>query len=271
MKSCAIGIPVYSEEPSRGELIAFNNVLEILSEWPIYLIAPEGMDVSIYSNYSSEIQVIRFSPEYFVGRSGYNKLLLSKHFYQAFSAYEYLLIHQLDAFVFRDELALWCERGIDYIGAPWYEAPGDRRGEAKVDAPLLGVGNGGFSLRRVSSSIKVLSSWRLIEPFPRGIRSFLKQFVSGKLLSNRFCSAAHKLKINEDRFWSEVVPVRFPWFQIPSPFEAVSFAFEVNPRKCFELNGSELPFGCHAWEKYDPDFWTNFISDQYHTLGNTGS
>ncbi|MBL4883751.1 MAG: hypothetical protein JKY95_04320 [Planctomycetaceae bacterium] len=90
-------------------------------------------------------------------------------------------------------------------------------------------------------------------------------------MSNRFCSAAHKLKINEDRFWSEVVPVRFPWFQIPSPFEAVSFAFEVNPRKCFELNGSELPFGCHAWEKYDPDFWTNFISDQYHTLGNTGS
>jgi hypothetical protein len=23
----------------------------------------------------------------------------------------------------------------------------------------------------------------------------------------------------------------------------------------YELNGHELPFGCHAWERYDRAFW----------------
>ena len=30
-----------------------------------------------------------------------------------------MLIYQLDAFVFQDDLAYWCQQNYDYIGAPW--------------------------------------------------------------------------------------------------------------------------------------------------------
>ena len=30
-----------------------------------------------------------------------------------------MLIYQLDAYVFKDELLNWANKGYDYIGAPW--------------------------------------------------------------------------------------------------------------------------------------------------------
>ena len=30
---------------------------------------------------------------------------------------------------------------------------------------------------------------------------------------------------------------------------------EVSPRLCFERNHRQLPFGCHAWARYDGAFW----------------
>jgi hypothetical protein len=33
----------------------------------------------------------------------------------------------------------------------------------------------------------------------------------------------------------------------------------VAPRLCFELNGRKLPFGCHAWQRYDRGFWEPYL------------
>jgi len=44
--------------------------------------------------------------------------MMSPAFYDAFKAFDYILIYQLDAFVFRDELEYFCSLGYDYIGAP---------------------------------------------------------------------------------------------------------------------------------------------------------
>ncbi|MCK5681152.1 hypothetical protein KAI46_10130 [bacterium] len=49
----------------------------------------------------------------------YNKLLVFPGFWDAFPSFEYMLIAQLDAFVFRDNLDEWCRKGYAYIGAPW--------------------------------------------------------------------------------------------------------------------------------------------------------
>ena len=38
--------------------------------------------------------------------------------YSRFEKYEYMLIYQLDAFVFSDRLMEFVEAGYDYIGAP---------------------------------------------------------------------------------------------------------------------------------------------------------
>jgi hypothetical protein len=45
-----------------------------------------------------------------------------------------------------------------------------------------------------------------------------------------------------------------------APLEvALRFAFEANPRICYEMNNYEIPFGCHAWEKYDKEFWLPYL------------
>jgi hypothetical protein len=68
-----------------------------------------------------------------------------------------------------------------------------------------------------------------------------------------------RLVINEDIFWGVVVPDRCGLFNVPRPEEAISFAFEAAPEYLFELNQSQLPFGCHAWERYNPQFWRNTL------------
>jgi 23S rRNA G2445 N2-methylase RlmL len=47
----------------------------------------------------------------------------------------------------------------------------------------------------------------------------------------------------------------FPNFRVPNAIEAALFSFEVAPEHLFELVGNKLPFGCHAWEKYNKSFW----------------
>ena len=39
-----------------------------------------------------------------------------------------------------------------------------------------------------------------------------------------------------------------------------NFAFEANPRHCYEINKKKLPFGVHAWEKWDKKFWIDIIN-----------
>lgn len=93
-----------------------------------------------------QIHYIFFHENYFKSIDGYNKLMLSPSFYKAFSNYEYILIYQLDAWVFKDELQHWCNQKYDYIGAPIYQ-----------NNKLIGIGNGGFSLRKVDYCLKVLA------------------------------------------------------------------------------------------------------------------
>jgi len=38
------------------------------------------------------------------------------------------------------------------------------------------------------------------------------------------------------------------------------FSFECLPGKMYGMTNKKLPFGCHAWEKYDLKFWSSFIN-----------
>jgi hypothetical protein len=229
MIEVAVVIPLYKAKPSESELLSFQQCLTILGEYPILLIVPFGFNSQVYDQIAGKkLAYVYFDKKYFTSTKGYSKLLLSKSFYKRFLSYAYILIYQLDAWVFRNELLSWCRLDYDYIGAPWLEAPPITSGKK----PILNlssylenrVGNGGFSLRKVASHIR-WSPWV----------SFLFKFIPK----------------NEDVLWTLFVP-----FKKPSCIEALAFAFEMDPKKSFELNGNKLPFGCHAWEKYDPDFWS---------------
>lgn len=228
MKEVAVVIPVYKAEPSDSELLSFRQCLTVLGKYPIVLFAPTGFDSQVYDDIAgNKLAYVYFDKKYFSSTKGYSKLLLSRSFYKHFLAYTSILIYQLDAWVFRNELSSWCALDYDYIGAPWLEAPPITSGKKPIVnlSNLLKnrVGNGGFSLRKVKSHLR-WANWV----------SFIFKFIPK----------------NEDILWSLFVP-----FKKPSCLEALAFAFEMDPEKSFELNGNQLPFGCHAQEKYDPKFW----------------
>ncbi|MFC6103921.1 DUF5672 family protein [Olivibacter domesticus] len=230
--SVAIVIPVYKELADSDEKYSFWQCTEILHNYPIILVAPTSLNTSYYEALTDKpLKIKRFDDAFFKGVSGYSKLLTSRFFYQSFANYDYILLYQLDAWVFQDDLLNWTEQGYDYIGAPWLEAPPITSGKKPIinlSKKLVNkVGNGGLSLRKVNSHIR-WSNWV----------SLLFKF----------------LPKNEDLLWTLFVP-----FKKPSAKEALLFAFERNPAQSFELTQHRLPFGCHAWQKYQPEFWRKYI------------
>lgn len=218
----AVVIPFYTNSISTTEMLSLKQCNSILKDFPIVFVSPMHFEISaeyekLYTNRVS------FDDDYFKSVDGYNKLMLSIEFYKAFSNYDYILIHQLDAYVFSNKLSYFCELGYDYIGAPWSWGYFLKE---KLTDPIF-VGNGGFSLRNVKSFIKLLSTINTAE-----------------------CN------YNEDLFFSSCASLTFKVAPIKI---ASSFSIETNARFFFKLNKNTLPFGCHAYEYYDFDFWKPYI------------
>ncbi|MEI8122313.1 MAG: DUF5672 family protein, partial [bacterium] len=243
MKSVVL-IPCYTPTLTQDDLVSLQQCRRVLSKHVCKVFLPEGMALpDAFDGLEAEY----FPAHYFKSVENYNRLMLSLDFYERFRAYDYMLIHQLDAYVFRDELDDWCVRGFDYIGAPWGDAPLAQKKEFRKDFPWhsrnlkvarllhaqdFRVGNGGFSLRRIQTFCRVL---------------------------RRHASIAAQWTENEDLFWSLAAPV-YDWrFRIPRETLARHFALEMEPRKYSDQMEGRLPFGCHAWDKYDPDFWAAHI------------
>ena len=155
MNKVCVVIPIYKKKPTDLEMASFRQVLKVLSRYDIIVYTYCGLDLSVYSNLAlacnKNFIVEYFDKSYFSSVKGYNRLCLTIDFYKRVSAYKYMLIYQLDAWVFCDELEFWCNKGYDYVGAPWFTNWGTHEeGEA-----LWCVGNGGFSLRNISFFIKM--------------------------------------------------------------------------------------------------------------------
>jgi len=250
-------IPIYKTAPNAAELVSLRQCAAILKKHPITIVAPVDLNLQYYNDFFDEssiaLQIIRFEKGYFANIDGYNKLLLSEVFYKSFKAYEYILIYQLDAYVFKDDLSYWCRQGYDYIGAPWMDnhifnpevlnkimidkvnASKDLyfKWLKKVQVNRFDrVGNGGLSLRKVQSFILMLILFK---------------------------SSVKKWEYYEDLYWSIAAPNLNPFYKVPAKKVAMAFSIESQPRVCYQLLKVQLPFGCHAWEKYEPDFWKQFI------------
>lgn len=225
----AIIVPTYKTTLSETEKISLSQLFNVLGSYDIYYAVPQGLQAEYLNNASIE----RFSDSFFENIAGYNRLMLSKNFYRRFDKYKFILIYQLDAFVFSDCLLDFCNLEYDYIGAPWLTGMRKRVDDTYV---YVNVGNGGFSLRSVQSTIHLLD-----------VRE-------------------EELKIysdNEDTFFAFSTST---YFKVAPVSVALEFAFERQVKRCFELNNSKLPFGCHAWERYDYDFWRPHIENAGYKL-----
>lgn len=211
------------------ELISLEQATKILRRYDICFVMPKGM--TGFTKYGVNIE--RFDDCFFTSISSYNKLMLNTSFYERFTEYEYMLIYQLDAFVFKDKLEFFCELNYDYIGAPWLY------GEIfKVDEMIQAfyVGNGGLSLRKIQSCINILKE--------------------SKIDFNTYMQ-------NEDVFFSTLASETFSIAPIDV---ALQFSFETQVKKCFERNHYKLPFGCHGLLRYDYEFWKSYLENYGYKL-----
>lgn len=270
MKPVAVVIPLYKSDFSAHEQISFTQGLQILKEHPIVIIKPISLDISYILENHPQLKVENFADDYFKSVQTYNRLMLSTEFYERFMEYTYILIYQLDAFVFRDELLEWCRKGYDYIGAPWriereFVSVTDRfffglkkqlaiwfdlRDKQLNHQPLavtikFTVGNGGFSLRKVKKMLDIV----------RNNRPKIEEYLAKK-----------GPLYNEDIFFCIEMNRYIRQVSLPHWREALHFSVEDLPSKAFVLNGNQLPFGCHAWDIHELDFWKPHFETFGHKL-----
>jgi len=268
-------IPVYSSTLSPTEVLSLNQCLKVLKNHPITLATHREVDISVYQDAfllaKKPFKVTYFDQSFFVSVFSYSQLLLCRAFYERFKEDEYILLYQLDGFVFRDELTEWCTKGFDYIGAPWLK----HYGVNYVGNELWKVGNGGVSLRKISTFLKAFdqnfpfkSSWFFIKSLRK--KQFLPmllrtlQMMLVLIFSNK--SVEYILqnytdeRVNEDCFWAEAFQNTTMALNIPDVLTGAHFCLEQRPSYIFGLMGNQLPFTCHAFEKYEYEtFWKEII------------
>ena len=126
MNKAVVLIPIYKTNLNNNENRSLEQCFRILSpKHKIIFFASENLQTSFYEEFCLKnnitFEVERFEDKYFEDVRGYNALMKNENFYKRFLNYDYMLIYQLDAYVFKDELLYWCDKGYDYIGAPWFE------------------------------------------------------------------------------------------------------------------------------------------------------
>jgi hypothetical protein len=194
----------------------------------VELVAPHGLDTAAYLKILGERRAVRFDSRFFGRRVGspasYSALMVSELFYDQFAAYEHILIHQTDVFVFEDQLASWSQAAFDYVGPPHWKG-----WRATPEEGIQGVGNGGFSLRRTEAFRRALHD-------SAGRRRLAFVRPAGRALAH-----AQAGRLTEDLFWGYHAPI-----VVASIPEAIAFGFEMGLPLIDEYRRGVMPFGCHA-------------------------
>lgn len=265
-KRVAVVVPHHKESLTPEEEISLRQLRSFLSAEQKIAVVPKTLRLKL-----PDFEYRRFDDDFFAGVDGYNHLLLSREFYEAFEDFEYILIYQLDCLVFSSDLDYWITSGYDYIGAAL------PRVESDPEKGFSRVGNGGLSLRRVGGFLDVINSERHREnagalvrdvfttPL-RGVNGSTSTFGQWAKRTKLFREVARgsewyrlNYTLHEDLFWSDRARLFCPNFKIASTSVALKFSFDWAPRYCFEQNNRKLPFGCHAWWKWDRKFWEPYL------------
>jgi hypothetical protein len=248
----AVLIPIYKPVLTHLESLSLKRCFKILSNYPIIFITPYQLNVSEYALLlpGKNYQVARFENQYFESIDGYNQLMLSPGFYKRFLNYKFILIHQLDAYVFKDELLYWCSQNFDFIGAP--HAP-----EKNLPGEMQFLKNYGRFLKIINKIFKIDHKISYVGNGGLSLRKTLSFYLLLKILKYQVVAWG---RYNEDGFFKYWGNIFYPLFKLPADETALKFAIETSPKESLEKLNGRLPFGCHAFEKYSFETWKPFIS-----------
>lgn len=257
--SVEIVVPVYKNRLNEFELRSLQSTFRHFGGlYLLVLLKPAQLDTSNLEQQFPFNRIETFDDSFFDSINSYNRLMMSADFYRRFDHTEYILICQLDVFLFRNDLDRWLTYDYDYVGAPWVSKSkmgliknrfkmlvskylsGTRR-ERIYKYEIKGkIGNGGFSLRKVKTFVYLCTQ--------------LQEDM------NSYLTNQHNLYFNEDLYFG-VVPSRKGFsFKTPTVADALSFSFDIYPALLYKLSAYTLPMAAHGWysKKHLP-FWKDKV------------
>ncbi|RYY07820.1 MAG: hypothetical protein EOP43_02085 [Sphingobacteriaceae bacterium] len=248
LKKVAIVIPFYKEGLSIYEEISLQQCKKVLKSHIKIAIKPEGLSLPVHEDFA---EIISFNDDYFKNIASYNRLMLSAEFYKRFLNYEYILIYQLDAFVFKDELIYWCKKGFDYIGAPWIKQTYHRNKLVRPFYKLWHLANYWLEPQKVKTSNEYKKRNKIGNGglSLRKVDKFYNLCLSMKTTIDFYLTKDHH-QYNEDVFWGIEVNRDRANLKIPTQSIGFKFAFEIPPYYLRKFDEQNLPFGCHDWDAH---------------------
>lgn len=235
---CVVIVPIYKKQFDFNEEACVRRYFTVLRGEDIVFQCPESLDRTYYEKTFPEAAYKTFPDKYFKNINGYNKLLLSTSFYEAFLEYDYMLIAQPDATILQNENRLqeFMDMGFDYIGAPWQPArriwewsiARDEKGRmkrircCKKEGDGITMGNGGFSLRKIDKCRDLVRahSWRKIYWY---------------------------IKRNEDIFFGVLGRDNKIGFKLADVESGFAFAREYDVKE--NIQKGKVPYGVHGYQK----------------------
>ncbi|MBD2257273.1 DUF5672 family protein [Pseudanabaena sp. FACHB-2040] len=256
----AVVLPLYKPDFNEYEKISFLLADHVLANHTRVIVKPHSLNLK-FSGWT----LFSFDDWFFRSHNNYSQLLLDIDFYTQFKDFDYILIYQLDSLVLSDRLLEWCQKQYDYIGPLWDRNEIEFWENVTWNYVDFGCGNGGFSLRKVSSCIEALRG--AIAEAQRALGKDTSLCSFGDMIQ-RYSSLLHKGKVfsnNEDMFWGFWANRFKGDFKLGSLEDSLAFGFEYNPEKCLTMNHGELPFGAHAWFKFKEsrEFWLRLLNERF--------
>ena len=245
MKKFCIVIPIYKENLDIIDKISLTRLDKVINnKYDIFLVKPKDLNTEEYYKIldKSCVQEIEFKKSYFKSTDTYSQLCIQYSFYNKFSKYEYMYIYQTDCYLVKDDLEFWCNKGYDYIGAPIIATDAGWKNYRNENEYVPQVGNGGFSLRKVSV-FKDLTN-------PKGeFREYYR--LTDEILE--------KVKFEDKYFCNDLY--NFYDLTRPNWIESLSFALDMNVDVLYNKKIiSGLPTGIHAWPK-NIRYWKNILEE----------
>lgn len=284
--TCCVFVPVHTLDLRKSELAALTVCMRRLKNYDFVFVYKSSLNPDLLRarlrNSMQQVKGSFFIPvadQWLLSVASYNRMMLSPWFYQLFLQWDYILVFQLDAWILKAGLDAWLAKRLTYIGAPWYVPKGKQ-----LVGPAYGVGNGGLSLRNVKEMLHILTSPRFVLapvysvseiagrsllfshysrhclwvwPFVFMIRMirFLPELIFFPMGFRNCLRYYANSGLHEDIVLGLMAPRVFNWMRMPSVSEAAHFSVETYPKETMKKFSVSRPFGCHAWEKYDRQFF----------------